>query len=86
MKNRAELLAFAGTSRTVLEARIVRLVEAIEAFEERVAVRRDSAIANADHPDPFARLSAPIRERAYAVVLADLGELLGESLAPHDNR
>jgi hypothetical protein len=78
MKARADLLTFDGVSRTVLEDRIRRLVTAVESFEERVAVRRNNAIAHADHPDLFARLAAPIRERAYAVVLDDLREMLGE--------
>ena len=78
MKARADLLAFDGVSRTVLEDLIRRLVAAVESFEERVTVRRNSSIAHADHHDTYARLAAPIRERAYAVVLADLRELFGE--------
>lgn len=79
---RAELLAFDGVSRSVLEARIRQLVAAIESLEARVRDRRDNAERTASvHPDPAAIMrSGMLRAYAYSVVLDDLREMLGRAV------
>lgn len=78
---RAELLAFDGVSRSVLEARIRQLVAAIESLEARVRDRRDNAERTASvHPDPAAIMRSGMRAYAYSVVLDDLREMLGRAV------
>lgn len=82
MKDRQELLAFDGISRSVLEARIRQLVTALEAVETlkaRVQARCENAARTASrHDDPLAIQSASARAAAYDTVLADIADLLGE--------
>jgi len=78
---RAELLAFDGVIRSVLEARIRQLVAAIESLEARVRDRRDNAERTASvHPDPAAIMRSGMRAYAYSVVLDDLREMLGRAV------
>jgi hypothetical protein len=78
-----DFLRFEGVSRSVLEARIARLVATIDAIEQRLAGRADTNHRLAAlHPDPAVQLAGAIRERAYQTALLDLAELLSSPAPP----
>jgi hypothetical protein len=74
--NRAELLQLDGVGRMTLEARVVKLVRALEAIEVRLTARADNAARLASHPDELVQKGGLIRENAYRVALSDIQTLL----------